>query len=72
MGLLRNCEHLERRIDRHYLLAAAAKIPGIRQLHLGRARYYRKLLEQVRGLANPRVHSPQGHPPFTSSTLVEG
>lgn len=67
MGLLWNCEHLERRVDRHYLLAAAAKIPGIRQLHLGRARHYRKLLAQVRALTSPR---PQASP--AGSQLVEG
>ncbi len=62
MGLLWNCEHLERRVDRHYLLAAAAKIPGIRQLHLGRARHYRQLLAQVRSLTTTR----------SNPNLVEG
>ncbi|HEX7819062.1 MAG TPA: hypothetical protein VF463_00440 [Sphingobium sp.] len=64
MGLLWNCEHLERRIDRHYLLAAASKIPGIRQLHLVRARHYRQLLAKVRALTTTR--------PNPGSQLVEG
>lgn len=44
MGKLWSREHLERRVDRCYLLAAAAKLPEIRQLHIGRARHYRQIL----------------------------
>ncbi len=37
-------EHLVRRVDRYYLLAAAAKLPEIRKRYLNRARHYRSLL----------------------------
>ncbi|HEX7858429.1 MAG TPA: hypothetical protein VF503_32500 [Sphingobium sp.] len=47
MGRLWSREHLVRRIDRYYLLAAAAKIPEIRQWYIGQARYYRRLLAPV-------------------------
>lgn len=44
MGRLWSREHIVRRIDRYYLLAAAAKLPEIRALHIGRARHYRQIL----------------------------
>jgi len=37
-------EHLMRRVDRYYLLAAAARLPGLRKHYLGYARFYRRLL----------------------------
>lgn len=40
-------EFLTRRIDRCYLIAAGAKRPEKRQLHLELARYYRKILDAV-------------------------
>jgi len=51
MGKLWNREHLETRVDRCYLLAAAAKIPEIRQLHIGRARLYRRMLSSLSATA---------------------
>ncbi|MFT3965171.1 MAG: hypothetical protein QM690_04765 [Sphingobium sp.] len=51
MGKLWSREHLERRIDRCYLLAAATKIPEVRKLYLGRARHYRKQLYTVPAVA---------------------
>lgn len=49
-------EFLTRRIDRCYLIAAGARRPEKRKLHLELARYYRKVLAAVaegpsRGLA---------------------
>lgn len=44
-------EHLVRRVDRYYLLAAAAKLPELRTRYLHRARHYRKMLSQVRPAA---------------------
>ncbi|MCE7795981.1 hypothetical protein LWE61_05325 [Sphingobium sufflavum] len=44
MGQAWSCEHLERRIERYYRLAAATKLPEIRQFYIDRARHYRKLL----------------------------
>lgn len=41
----RSREHLLRRIDRYYLLAAAAKLPEIRQSYIDLARRYRLLLK---------------------------
>jgi hypothetical protein len=40
-------EFLTKRIDRCYLIAAGAKRPEKRQLHLELARYYRKILDAV-------------------------
>ncbi len=37
-------EHFIRRVDRYYLLAAAAKLPDLRQRYLRYARHYRSLL----------------------------
>ena len=37
-------EHLVRRVDRYYLLAAAAKLPSLRKRYLAYARYYRNML----------------------------
>lgn len=37
-------EHLVRRIDRYYLLAAAARRPNLRRRYLHRARLYRQML----------------------------
>ena len=37
-------EHLVRRVDRYYLLAAAAKLPDLRRRYLNFARGYRRLL----------------------------
>ncbi len=42
---------LTRRIDRCYLIAACAKVPEKRKMHLELARYYRQLL---RGLSEQR------------------
>ena len=39
-----NRDFLNRRIDRCYLIAAGARRPEKRKLHLDRARYYRQLL----------------------------
>jgi hypothetical protein len=36
-------EHVERRIDRYYRLAAAARIPELRQHYIAMARRYRLL-----------------------------
>ncbi len=44
MSRLWSREHLVRRIDRYYLLAAVSKIPEIRERYIGHARHYRKLL----------------------------
>lgn len=40
-------EFLTRRIDRCYLIAAGARMPEKRELHLQLARYYRKVLAAV-------------------------
>jgi hypothetical protein len=40
-------EHLVRRVDRYYLLAAAARLPDLRKRYLQRARYYRGLLSMT-------------------------
>jgi hypothetical protein len=37
-------EHLVRRVDRYYLLAAAAKLPELRRRYIDYARRYRRLL----------------------------
>ena len=37
-------EHLVRRVDRYYMLAAAAKLPALRQRYLSSARRYREML----------------------------
>ena len=37
-------EHLVRRVDRYYLLAAAAKLPALRKRYLAHARHYRNML----------------------------
>ena len=37
-------EHLIRRVDRYYLLAAAAKLPDLRKRYLNYARHYRRML----------------------------
>lgn len=37
-------EHLVRRVDRYYLLAAAARLPELRRRYLEYARRYRQLL----------------------------
>lgn len=37
-------EHLIRRVDRYYLLAAGAKLPELRRRYLKYARHYRRLL----------------------------
>lgn len=37
-------DHLIRRIDRYYLLAAAAKLPNLRKHYLDYARLYRRML----------------------------
>lgn len=38
---------LTRRIDRCYLIAAAARIPEKRRIHLELARYYRRMLASL-------------------------
>jgi hypothetical protein len=38
---------LTRRIDRCYLIAAAARIPEKRKVHLELARYYRRMLASL-------------------------
>ncbi len=40
-----NRDSLVRRIDRCYLVAAGAKVPEKRQLHLELARHYRRILK---------------------------
>lgn len=40
-------EHLVRRVDRYYLLAATAKLPELRDRYLALARQYRRLLSGV-------------------------
>ena len=40
-------EHLMRRVDRYYLLAAAAKLPNLRQRYLHLARRYRQMLSMT-------------------------
>ena len=40
-------EFLTRRIDRCYLIAAGARLPEKRKVHLELARYYRKVLSAV-------------------------
>jgi hypothetical protein len=47
-------EFLTRRIDRCYLIAAGARRPEKRQLHLELARYYRNILNAV--LQAPAMH----------------
>lgn len=37
-------EHLIRRVDRYYLLAAAAKLPGLRHRYVRLARLHRQML----------------------------
>lgn len=37
-------EHLIRRVDRYYLLAAATKLPDLRQRYVRLARHYRQKL----------------------------
>lgn len=37
-------EHLVRRVDRYYLLAAAAKLPELRRNYIDLARQYRRML----------------------------
>jgi hypothetical protein len=44
---LANPAFLVQRIDRCYLLAAAARAPEKRALHLERARHYRRLLVRM-------------------------
>ena len=51
MGKLWSREHLERRVDRYYLLAAATKIPELRNRYIGRARHYREQLGSIRAFA---------------------
>lgn len=48
MEKMRSREHFERRVDRYYLLAAATRVPEIRQLYIDRARYYRQVLSFLR------------------------
>jgi len=40
-------EHLIRRVDRYYLLAAAAKMPRIRRQYLQLARLHRAMLSSM-------------------------
>jgi hypothetical protein len=40
-------EHLERRVDRYYLLAAATKLPNLRRRYLRFARFYRQMLSMA-------------------------
>lgn len=40
-------EHLERRVDRYYLLAAATKLPNLRRRYLRFARFYRQMLSMT-------------------------
>lgn len=40
-------EHLVRRVDRYYLLAAAAKLPDLRKRYIGFARAYRRILSTM-------------------------
>ncbi len=40
-------EHLIRRVDRYYLLAAGAKLPELRKRYLKHARHYRGLLSMT-------------------------
>ncbi len=41
-------EHLVRRVDRYYLLAAAAKLPDLRSRYIRLARRYRQMLAIAR------------------------
>jgi hypothetical protein len=52
MGRIWSREHLERRIDRCYLLAATTKIADIREKHIARARHYRRLLSSALTMGN--------------------
>ena len=40
-------DFLTRRIDRCYLVAAGAKVPEKRKIHLELARYYRRILSSI-------------------------
>ena len=54
-------DHLIRRVDRYYLLAAAAKLPDVRKRYIGFARRYRRLLsssvegERIQRMSEARI-----------------
>lgn len=50
-------EHLVRRVDRYYRLAAAAKRPNLKQHYIRFARRYRHMLSMTHG---PDHHQPTG------------
>jgi len=47
MAMTWSREHLERRVDRYYLLAAATKMPNLRRRYLRFARLYRQILSMM-------------------------
>ena len=49
MGRIWSREHLVRRVDRYYLLAAAARLPELRRRYLRFARFYRQMLSMKPG-----------------------
>lgn len=46
-------DFLMRRIDRCYLVAAGAKVPEKRKMHLELARYYRRMLSSISDCPSP-------------------
>lgn len=53
MGKFRTRDFLTRRIDRCYLIAAGAKMPEKRKVHLELARHYRQMLASIAGSSSP-------------------
>ena len=47
-------DFLTQRIDRCYLVAAGAKVPEKRTMHLELARYYRRILSHLSDCPSPR------------------
>ncbi len=47
-------DFLTQRIDRCYLVAAGAKVPEKRTMHLELARYYRRILSGLSDCPSPR------------------
>lgn len=47
MNFFWNCDFLTRRIDRCYMIAAGARKPEKRKVHLELARYYRRMLASL-------------------------
>ena len=59
-----NRDFLNRRIDRCYLIAAGAKNPEKRKIHLELARHYRKILSSLTG-RHPATSAEWSHTPAT-------